>query len=657
MSAVVSAIGDAIGGVVEAVGDAVEAVGDVVGDIGKAIDDYVIQPILDDPLTAIATVAGAAILGPMIAPSLGVFGAGAGAVGAGLGAAAGNTTAGLVQGEDFDEALKGGVISGITAGITQGAFDYFGGPSVPGGSAAVPDEALASAADDPLGQFLAKNNNFADVDVGLPGGTGATTYAVPPPPSLTPTALNPLDETLATTLDDVAVPPARVSTPSTSSPLNTVAAEAAPRNYLTEGLDDSFGKLKVPKIDPNAPLPRTLTGDIDFSLGAGMQSTGPGLQLPKYPSLSSMGGGSGLTVDVAAVPDFTYSMNSLDPSIRGMSDSWVGESGKLYGAGTPAGKVGELGFVPTPDVIPYAPQGPAAARTLGDKLKSFDLADINASDLSGVAGKVLDYAIENPLTTLAGITLVGGALTQSPPPNAQPQPGKTRDPNFTRPMDIYNYYRDQQNYGDDIYRYAQTGGEHQFFTPSRFELVTPPPVNTAANGGLMKFANGGQMPMSAMGPLQQAMQTGNMPPAGGQGRGLPSGPMQGMPQGRAQPQGMQGMPQGRAQPTNRNRKTAYYQYGTPPAKMAMGGALNMVRSYNVGGGADGRSDDVNAVLSDGEYVFDAETVALLGNGSSEAGADRLDQMREQIRKQKGQSLAKGKISPDARSPLSYLKRS
>jgi hypothetical protein len=657
MSAVVSAIGDAIGGVVEAVGDAVEAVGDVIGDIGKAIDDYVIQPILDDPLTAIATVAGAAILGPMIAPSLGVFGAGAGAVGAGLGAAAGNTTAGLVQGEDFDEALKGGVISGITAGITQGAFDYFGGPSVPGGSAAVPDEALASAADDPLGQFLAKNNNFADVDVGLPGGTGATTYAVPPPPNLTPTALNPLDETLATTLDDVAVPPARVSTPSTSSPLNTVAAEAAPRNYLTEGLDDSFGKLKVPKIDPNAPLPRTLTGDIDFSLGAGMQSTGPGLQLPKYPSLSSMGGGSGLTVDVAAVPDFTYSMNSLDPSIRGMSDSWVGESGKLYGAGTPAGKVGELGFVPTPDVIPYAPQGPAAARTLGDKLKSFDLADINASDLSGVAGKVLDYAIENPLTTLAGITLVGGALTQSPPPNAQPQPGKTRDPNFTRPMDIYNYYRDQQNYNDDIYRYAQTGGEHQFFTPSRFELVTPPPVNNAANGGLMKFANGGQMPMSAMGPLQQAMQTGNMPPAGGQGRGLPSGPMQGMPQGRAQPQGMQGMPQGRAQPTNRNRKTAYYQYGTPPAKMAMGGALNMVRSYNVGGGADGRSDDVNAVLSDGEYVFDAETVALLGNGSSEAGADRLDQMREQIRKQKGQSLAKGKISPDARSPLSYLKRS
>ena len=199
-------------------------------------------------------------------------------------------------------------MAGITAGVTQGAFDYFGGPS----AAAVPDEALASTVDDPIGQFLAKNNNFADVDVGLPGGTGATTatYAVPPPPSLNPTPLNLLDDA-ATTLDDAAVAAPKVTTPAASSPLANVAAEAAPRYSLTDGLDDSFGKLKVPKYDTMAPLPRDLSGNIDFSLGAGMKSTGPGLQLPKSPGLASMGGGQGLTLDVAAVPDFTYSMNSL----------------------------------------------------------------------------------------------------------------------------------------------------------------------------------------------------------------------------------------------------------------------------------------------------------------------------------------------------------
>jgi hypothetical protein len=653
MSAVVSAIGDAIGGIVEGVGDVVEGIGDVIGDIGSAIDDYVIQPILDDPLTAIATVAGAAILGPMIAPSLGVFGAGATAVGAGLGAAAGNTTAGLVQGEDFDEAIKGGLISGVTAGLTQGAFDYFSTPGAPTTGPTVAD---------PLDDLLARTNNFADVDVGLPGGTGATTYAVPPPPSLTPTALNPLDDTLTsslddaltTSLDDAVVPPPKVAAP-TSSPLST----AAPRNYLTEGIDDSFGKIKLPKYDPMAPLPRDLMGNIDYSLGAGMQSTGPGLQLPSSPSLSSMGGGQGLTLAQEAVPDFTYSMNSLDPSIRGMSDSWVGESGKLYGAGTPAGTVGELGFTPTPKQFSYDLPS-VAPKTLGDKLKNFDFADINANDMSTLAGKAVDYAMENPLTTLAGITLATGVLSQDAPPNAQPNPGSTRDPSFTRPMDQYNYLRQQQQYGGDFTRYGQAGGEHQFFTPSRFELVTPPPA-TARDGGLMQMRQAYQAGGRAAPMNPRMMQTGM--PAGGMGRGMPSqgGLNQAMQTGNMPPAG--GMPmRGSPQPVNRNPRTSYYQYGTPPGGapkpgMSAGGALNMVRSYNIGGGADGRSDDVDAVLSDGEYVFDAETVALLGNGSSEAGADRLDQMRQQIRKQKGKHLAQGKISPDAQSPLSYLKRS
>lgn len=42
---------DAVGDVVESVGDVVEDVVDVVKDVGEAIDDYVIQPILEDPVT------------------------------------------------------------------------------------------------------------------------------------------------------------------------------------------------------------------------------------------------------------------------------------------------------------------------------------------------------------------------------------------------------------------------------------------------------------------------------------------------------------------------------------------------------------------------------------------------------------------------------
>lgn len=92
----------------------------------------------------------------------------------------------------------------------------------------------------------------------------------------------------------------------------------------------------------------------------------------------------------------------------------------------------------------------------------------------------------------------------------------------------------------------------------------------------------------------------------------------------------------------------------PTTAMARGGALSRVGMLMEGTG-NGRSDTINARLSDGEYVMDAETVALLGNGSTKAGASALDMMREQLRKQKGKTLAKGKFSPDAKSPLAYMK--
>ncbi|PWT73760.1 MAG: hypothetical protein C5B60_07770 [Chloroflexi bacterium] len=58
------------------------------------------------------------------------------------------------------------------------------------------------------------------------------------------------------------------------------------------------------------------------------------------------------------------------------------------------------------------------------------------------------------------------------------------------------------------------------------------------------------------------------------------------------------------------------------------------------GKGTGQSDEIEGttpsgrpvLLSDGEYVIDAPTVAALGDGSTKAGARRLDDMRKQIRK-------------------------
>lgn len=97
-----------------------------------------------------------------------------------------------------------------------------------------------------------------------------------------------------------------------------------------------------------------------------------------------------------------------------------------------------------------------------------------------------------------------------------------------------------------------------------------------------------------------------------------------------------------------------YAMGQPEVAMAMGGPLGQVARFARGAGS-GRDDTINARLSDGEYVMDAETVAMLGDGSSKEGARRLDQMRASLRSHKGKALAKGKFSPDAKSPLQYIK--
>lgn len=115
-----------------------------------------------------------------------------------------------------------------------------------------------------------------------------------------------------------------------------------------------------------------------------------------------------------------------------------------------------------------------------------------------------------------------------------------------------------------------------------------------------------------------------------------------------------------------NTTQDWYRYGYGPEQsffnsvpMAQPNTSQAYTGYAEGGFAvegpgDGRDDKIPAMLSDGEYVVDAETVALLGNGSNKAGADLLDKFRVNVRKHKGQQLAKGEFSDDAKRPEHYL---
>jgi hypothetical protein len=179
----------------------------------------------------------------------------------------------------------------------------------------------------------------------------------------------------------------------------------------------------------------------------------------------------------------------------------------------------------------------------------------------------------------------------------------------------------------------------------------------------------GSYDFSPMGQMFDGMGggTGQSAPAVGGGTGkdrpLPitsSVPTMGQPQ--QLPPGAQPVEEEEEDPAGRTYipLANVYTYGqTSPEHAFFTGQLpmvemNMRRGGNVRGPGDGQSDDIPAMLSNGEYVIDAETVSAIGDGSTDAGAKKLDQMRHKIRARKRKAPAH-KIPAKTGGLSQYLK--
>ena len=77
-------------------------------------------------------------------------------------------------------------------------------------------------------------------------------------------------------------------------------------------------------------------------------------------------------------------------------------------------------------------------------------------------------------------------------------------------------------------------------------------------------------------------------------------------------------------------------FGLPKLTLKSGGLAHIPEfitghtGHYASGKGDGQSDDIKALLNDGDYVIDAEAVAQLGNGSSKAGKDVLERFRASV---------------------------
>ena len=93
--------------------------------------------------------------------------------------------------------------------------------------------------------------------------------------------------------------------------------------------------------------------------------------------------------------------------------------------------------------------------------------------------------------------------------------------------------------------------------------------------------------------------------------------------------------------------------------MAAGGIASVGQPRYLGGYTDGMADQIpanidgqqEAALSDGEFVIPADVVSHLGNGNSNAGANKLHQMMSQVRKDRTGTAKQGKqINPNRYMP-------
>ena len=106
--------------------------------------------------------------------------------------------------------------------------------------------------------------------------------------------------------------------------------------------------------------------------------------------------------------------------------------------------------------------------------------------------------------------------------------------------------------------------------------------------------------------------------------------------------------------------TRYGRYaggGMSTPLMAAGGKLRVDFRHGdaVTGAGDGQSDDIPAMLADGEFVFPADVVAAIGNGSTKAGSDKLYDMMHGIRAHVRSAKPKD-LPPEIKSPLDFLHR-
>ena len=600
---------------------------------------------LKDILGVALPIAGAALLGPAIAPALGVSGLTGAAIGTGLG----GFGAGLAQGKNFKDSLVQGGISGLMSyglGSLSGAFAPSGGVT-----AATPDlgtgisDSLTGAAIDPNMELVASS-------------TGTTAAAAEAP-------------SLFTQLGNMASTPVMPETMSSVLGPEKLAAaqfaEAMPTygSLAGAGLSGAMAAPVGQGLGLMAPdeMPYDIADMYDmYDMDAYYASRIPDLRLGRlrgqaaarslnyppsggtaadYYSMATSPGGFGTfyAADGGQVPKpYGDPYGSGDP-YNSMSDESSSEQSSSTGPGMSLGSfnepVADLGlgsFNPTPMSLGLT----ALGMVPGPIGMMANIANIGRG-LVGIMGPSAPGQVTGFGTTTGGPTGIGIGVT-----------GQAVDPDFEAVSEGYGgtgMGGEDSGSGDQ----GDTGVGH-----GAGEGTSEEGAADYAQGGVVEAGIGGLL--KALSPAALATDTlgiadvdklktkdmlGMLSPAAFFAKDpkrlkyLSPAYMASQKPSALSPAATVMMNRGMAQ----GGGISSLAYGGDPAPI---GFANKAFEGMVPGPGTGMSDDVPfsiegnqpALLSRDEYVLPADVVSQLGDGSSSAGADMLDNFISQVRQTK-----------------------
>jgi hypothetical protein len=274
------------------------------------------------------------------------------------------------------------------------------------------------------------------------------------------------------------------------------------------------------------------------------------------------------------------------------------------------GSSGSPAPTPTP-TAPTAPAVPAKAPTSGKTSSSLDALGAAAFGLSGALGSSGSSASTNntaSLSSVAPLSLASSFQTKVIP----------NQPKFESVLDEFNQL--QQSNDPNAVQLALSDQAPQGTDMNPYTYGVDRPIEDILNQQAAAEQETGYSPDG----VPDYMKTGIQAATGGA--------------------------------MNGTRYGKYARGGLSTPLMAAGGKMRVDFRHGdaVTGAGDGQSDDIPAMLADGEFVFPADVVAAIGNGSTKAGSDKLYDMMHGIRAHVRSAKPKD-LPPEIKSPLDFLK--